>query len=157
MRLALAERAPVRRWRSRTVGSEDVPDVGALMLAAYRGTEDDEGETESDAVAEVERTIEGEYGPFLKDCSFVVEDDGRIVGASMVNLFDGQPFLTYVVVHPEMQGRGIGTSLIAATGEALRSAGHARMDLFVTESNEPAVNLYEKLGFEVVDRITEPG
>ena len=128
------------------------------MLAAYRGTVDDEGESESDAVAEVERTMVGEYGQFLSDCSLVVEDDaGRLAGASLVTLLESDPCLTYVVVHPEMQRRGIGTSLIGSSGEALRSAGHTRMDLFVTEGNEPAVTLYRKLGFAVVDRITEPG
>lgn len=126
------------------------------MLAAYRGTVDDEGESEADAVAEVERTMGGEYGPLLDDCSFVVEDRERIVGASMATLFESDPFLTYLIVDPEMQRRGIGTFLVAATGNALLSAGHARLDLFVTEENEPAVNLYRKLGFEVVDRVMGP-
>ena len=126
------------------------------MLVAYRGTVDDEGESEPDAIAEVERTMGGEYGPLLDDCSFVVEDRERIVGASMTTLFDSDPFLTYLVVDPEMQRRGIGTFLVAASGNALLSAGYARLDLFVTEANEPAVNLYRKLGFRVVDRVTEP-
>ena len=65
--------------------------------------------------------------------------------------------MTFVVGHPDMQRREIATSLIAASGEALLSAGHTRMDLFVTEANEPAVSLYRKLGFEVIDRITRPG
>jgi ribosomal protein S18 acetylase RimI-like enzyme len=30
------------------------------------------------------------------------------------------------------------------------------MDLFVTEANTPAVNLYRKLGFEVMERLTKP-
>jgi ribosomal protein S18 acetylase RimI-like enzyme len=126
------------------------------MLVAYRGTVDDEGESEPDAIAEVERTMGGEYGPLLDDCSFVVEDRERIVGASMTTLFDSDPLLTYLVVDPEMQRRGIGTFLVAASGNALLSAGYARLDLFVTEANEPAVNLYQKLGFRVVDRVTEP-
>jgi ribosomal protein S18 acetylase RimI-like enzyme len=86
----------------------------------------------------------------------MVEEGDRIVGASMTTLFESDPFLTYLVVDPEMQRRGIGTFLVAASGTALLSAEYARLDLFVTESNEPAVNLYRKLGFRVVDRVTEP-
>ena len=158
MRLALTGQTPSGSWRSRSVGAADVDAIGALMLAAYRGTVDDEGESESDAVAEVGRTMDGEYGLFLPDCSFVVEhDEGRLVGASMVTMVGSDPVIAYVVVHPEMKRRGIGAFLIAASGEALRLAGHARVDLFVTEANEPAMSLYRKLGFEVVDKISGPG
>jgi len=155
MRLSLAEQALSGSWRARAIGSDDVHALGALMLAAYRGTVDNQGESEADAVAEVERTIGGGYGPLLGDGSFVVEEGGWIVGASMTTLFHSDPFLTYLVVDPEMQRCGIGTFLVAASGNALLSAGYARLDLFVTEANEPAVNLYRKLGFRVVDRVTE--
>jgi ribosomal protein S18 acetylase RimI-like enzyme len=162
MRLSLAEQTLSGSWRARAIGSDDVRALGALMLAAYRGTVDDEYESETDAVAiavavaEVEQTLGGGYGPLLDDASFVVEEGGRIVGASMTTLFGSDPFLTYLVVDPEMQRRGIGTFLVAASGNALLSTGYARLDLFVTEANEPAVNLYRKLGFRVVDRVTEP-
>jgi ribosomal protein S18 acetylase RimI-like enzyme len=156
MRLTLRQRDPSGSWCPRPIDRSDVPALGALMLAAYRGTVDDEGETEADAVAEVERTIGGGYGPLLRDGSFVVEESDRIVGASMTTLFESDPFLIYLVVDPEMQRRGIGTFLVAASGNALLSAGYARVDLFVTESNEPAVNLYRRLGFRVVDRVTKP-
>ena len=154
--MSLAERALSGLWRSRFMRAQDVPALGKLMFAAYRGTVDDEGESEADAVGEVERTIEGGYGPLLDKGSFVVEEGGRIVGASMTTLFELDPFLTYLVVDPEMKRRGIGTFIIAASGNALLSAGYATLDLFVTEANEPAVNLYRKLGFRVVDRVTEP-
>lgn len=124
------------------------------MLAAYRGTVDDEGETEADAVVEVDRTLSGEYGPFVSDCSFAVDDRARIVGASLVTLWEGQPISTYLVVHPDMQRQGLGTFLMATSQHALMKAGYAQLDLFVTEANEPALRLYRKLGFEVVDRIT---
>lgn len=86
----------------------------------------------------------------------MVEDADRIVGASMVTLFGSRPFLAFVVVDPGMQRRGIGDLLVATSGNALVAAGHEQMDLVVTEANEPAVNLYRKLGFGLVERVGEP-
>ena len=126
------------------------------MLTAYRGTVDDEGETEGDAIAEAERVVAGAYGPFLRECSFVVEDAGDLVGASMVTLFGSRPYLAFVVVDPRMQRRGIGDLLVVTSGNALVAAGHQEMDLVVTEANEPAVNLYRKLGFRVVAVVGNP-
>ena len=59
MRLRLTEQAPLRRWSHRPFEPSDVVAVGTLLLAAYRGTVHDEGETKSDAIAEVENTIDG--------------------------------------------------------------------------------------------------
>jgi ribosomal protein S18 acetylase RimI-like enzyme len=157
MRLALDAQVLSDALLPRSIKPDDVQALGRLMLAAYRGTVDDEGETEADAVAEIDQVMEGGYGRFLSDCSFVVADDaGRPIGASMVTLFESDPVLTYVVVHPEMKRRGIGTFLLAASGNALLTAGYSQLDLFVTEANESAVNLYRKLGFQVVDRVTKP-
>lgn len=154
MRQPLVRRQASGPWLPRRIVASDVQALGALMLAAYRGTVDDEGETEADAIAEVERTLAGEYGPLLADASFAINDDGRPVGASMATLWEDRAMLMYLIVHPEMKRRGIGTFLVATTGNTLPGAGFAELGLFVTEANEPAVNLYRKLGFEVVDRIT---
>jgi ribosomal protein S18 acetylase RimI-like enzyme len=156
MRQTLREQESSGSWRARPIERFDVPTLGALMLASYRGTVDDEGETEADAVAEVERTLSGEYGPFLSGCSFGVDDADRIVGASLVTLWEGQPISTYLVVHPDLQHRGLGTFLMATSGNALMRAEYTHVNLFVTEANVPAVSLYRKLGFRVVDRLTDP-
>jgi len=74
----------------------------------------------------------------------------------MVTFLEPSPFLAHVVVHPDTQRRGIGSLLVAATGNALLTAGHSELELFVTEGNEPAVNLYRKLGFRLIDRLTGP-
>jgi ribosomal protein S18 acetylase RimI-like enzyme len=156
MRLTLREQEPSGSWRPRPIDRSDVSALGALMLAAYRGTVDDEGETEADAVAEVERTLAGEYGPLLADASFAIDVDRRPVGASLATSWEDHAMLMNLIVHPQVKRRGMGTFLIATTGNALLRAGFAELGLFVTEANEPAVNLYRKLGFEVVDRITAP-
>jgi hypothetical protein len=45
-----------------------------------------------------------------------------------------------------MKRRGIGSFLITASDNALLAAGYRELDLFVTETNEAAVTLYNKLG-----------
>ncbi|HET9248726.1 MAG TPA: GNAT family N-acetyltransferase [Actinomycetota bacterium] len=50
----------------------------------------------------------------------------------------------------------MGSLLVAATGNALLARGRSELELFVTEANEPAVNLYRKLGFRLVDRLPAP-
>ena len=156
MRLALEERELAGDARHRAVERSDLAALGELMVAAYRGTVDDEGETVEDAVGELEGVLGGSYGPFSPDASFVAKADDGLVGASLVAIADSRPLLLYLVVRPDAKRRGVGTSLLVGTGNALREGGHAELELFVTEANEPAVNLYRKLGFQVVDRIVGP-
>jgi GNAT superfamily N-acetyltransferase len=156
MRLPLSERHLSGTWTLSTIDPSDVPALGSLMLAAYRGTVDDEGETVEDAVAEVERTLGGEYGPMIVDCSFVASHEGRIVATAVVVLSQDGPLLAHLLVEPEMSRRGLGTFLLQASGNALLDAGYTRLDLYVTEDNDPAVNLYRKVGFEEIARFTEP-
>jgi len=160
MRLPLEERAVPPEPLARRVERSDVPGLGDLMLAAYCGTVDDEGETLEDAVGEVEGVLGGSCGPFASDASFVVDGEDGLVGASLVAIWDWEPrpLLLYLVVRPEAKRRGIGTALLLQSGDALAAAGHPELDLFVTEANEPAVNLYRKVGFRVVERLEDaPG
>jgi ribosomal protein S18 acetylase RimI-like enzyme len=156
LRITLEERALPPDVRCRNVERSDAAGLGELMLAAYRGTVDDEGETREDAVAEVERVLDGSYGPFRSDASFVVEDDDGLLGASLVTIWESRPLLLYLVVRPDAKRRGAGTALLVESGNALAADGHAELDLFVTEANEPAVNLYRKLGFRVIERVERP-
>ncbi len=158
MRLTLEEREVPPEPRRRQVERSDAAALGELLLAAYRGTVDDEGETLEDAVGEVEGVFDGAYGPFASDASFVAEGDEGLVGASLVAVWEweSRPLLLYLVVRPEAKRRGVGTALLLQTANALAAAGHPELDLFVTEANEPAVNLYRKLGLRVVDRLEGP-
>jgi ribosomal protein S18 acetylase RimI-like enzyme len=153
MRTVLREREVSPDAHLRAVERSDVAALAELLLAAYRGTVDDEGETLEDAVGEVEQVLEGAYGPFVSDASFVAEGDDGPIGASLVAIWESRPLLLYLVVRPASKRRGVGTSLLLATSNALLHAGHRELDLFVTEANEPAVGLYRKLGFEVVDHL----
>lgn len=55
-------------------------------------------------------------------------------------------FLLYVV--PEHRRRGIGTALMGYVEDWARKRGDRQIGLQVFESNQPALNLYNQLGFQ---------
>jgi GNAT superfamily N-acetyltransferase len=141
----------------RTVSQDDVAALGSLMLEAYRGTVDYEGEDLRDAQEEVRGTFGGKYGPFLPDCSFLIETEGQPQAACLITWSERlkSPLLTYSITHPNAQNRGLGAFLICQSINALVSRGHRNLYLVVTEGNAPAQHLYEKLGFRVLGN--QPG
>lgn len=54
-----------------------------------------------------------------------------------------------IIVHPQHQGRGVGTSLLAIAGREAKKSGAEELTLEVRESNTKARCLYQKLGFKV--------
>ena len=76
MRNRLTEQPIVGSWNARPVTKSDATLLGALMYDAYHDTIDDEGETPTEAMAEIEGTLNGKYGPLLDTCSLLVEEAG---------------------------------------------------------------------------------
>ena len=155
MRNALAAHHVAERWRARPITPRDGSLLGALMYDAYHGTIDDEGETPSDAVAEIESVIRGKHGPLLGDCSLVIEEDGRALGATIITDWSDertgtrQPLLAFLMVHPEASGQGMGTYLLSQSINALLAHGERELVLFVTVGNNAAQRVYQNLGFTV--------
>ena len=56
---------------------------------------------------------------------------------------------------PEARRFGLGTQLMAACEERLRAAGCSEIFLETAVNNEPALRLYRKLGYEVIDVLPE--
>jgi mycothiol synthase len=87
----------------------------------------------------------------------VHEIDGHIAGSCWTKVHADDPPIgeIYVIsVDPSFQGRGLGRELVLTGLEHLASLGIDTGMLYVDAANNPAVRLYEKLGFEVdhVDR-----
>jgi GNAT superfamily N-acetyltransferase len=132
---------------SRQVRTDDRPALTSLMLAAYRGTVDDEGEGPDGAAAEVARVLEGAYGPFDTACSEVVVRDGAVVSATLVTDYEGCPLVAYSMTAPEWKRRGLARAGLLRVMARVRRAGRGEVGLAVTDSNTPARRLYESLGF----------
>lgn len=121
--------------------------LAPMMLAAYRGTPDDEGETLEDTIEVLEQAMLGEWGPWLQNASFVAIDAGVAVGALLSAMYGDVPFISFVFTAPDRAGTGVATRLIAKACEALAQQGYATVDLWVNPASVRAVRLYRHLGF----------
>ncbi|KUO56628.1 MAG: ribosomal-protein-alanine acetyltransferase [Sphingomonadales bacterium BRH_c3] len=94
--------------------------------------------------------------------AFVVNDAGELLdfaaspqtnatGFLLTRYAPGEAELLLIGVRPEMRGRGLGERLIAVLRDHARSHGAERIFLEMRENN-PAAELYRKVGFEPIGR-----
>ncbi|MBU7018222.1 MAG: GNAT family N-acetyltransferase [Theionarchaea archaeon] len=152
MYLHLREQHTDKSWDYRTIAHTDIDSVGALMLDSFRNTIDYEGETLEDAVVEVGATLEGKYGPFLEDCSYLIEDKGQPISACIVVYSEEMslPLIAYTMTHPCYAQRGMATFLLKKSLNALLARKYKGAYLVVTEGNQ-ARHLYERIGFRMLE------
>lgn len=139
----------------RPLTREDAERLARLMLDAYRGTVDDEGETLDDARRAVASLIAGEFGSVDWPASCVVEHGGELAAATIITrdrvapppLTPGEAFLAFSLTAPAFQRRGLARAGLMRTIGLLGDRGEARLHLVVTRTNTPAVRLYRSLGF----------
>lgn len=77
----------------------------------------------------------------------VAESDSEVVGHAGLMVVADEGHVTTVAVHPDVQGGGVGTCLLAGLCRAAVAAGLASMTLEVRVSNEAAIGLYRRFGF----------
>ena len=80
--------------------------------------------------------------------SLVAIVDGAPVGLANLGLRGTRSWLGGVGVIPSRRGEGIGELLTRALLDRAKAAGARKMELEVIVENQPAIALYEKLGFE---------
>ena len=131
----------------------DVEALGQLYYDAYWGAIDDIGQSPADALNEARETLAGFFGRFLANCSFVLDGQDRLAGATLVTeASDDTALLAEVMVHPGYRGQGYARPLIQAAMNACLDQGWQKMILTVTRNNVPAEGLYRRMGFD-----EEPG
>lgn len=75
--------------------------------------------------------------------------DGASVGCcALIKAGDAEFEVAKMAVTPECRGAGVGRKLLQAVIEAGRSAGAKRLSLETNHVLEPAIRLYESLGFQ---------
>ena len=152
MEVRLTRRSVDRGVPRRMVHENDREDLAILLYAAYRGTIDDDGETFADALAEIDKVFAGEYGEFLPECSFVIEEGEFLASASLITWWEPHdaPLVAFTMTRPDARGRGLARTLLKESMNALLERGDDRLTLIVTDGNEPAQAFYQDLGFREI-------
>lgn len=88
------------------------------------------------------------------DLFFVAEVNSAIVGSIMAGYDGHRGWLYAVAVSPEYRRQGIGAALIRHVEAVLLALGCPKINLQVRSSNAGVVIFYQKLGYEVEDRIS---
>ncbi|MEX2251053.1 MAG: hypothetical protein WD895_03145, partial [Acidimicrobiia bacterium] len=117
------------RGEIRSPSSADVDGLSQLMLDAYVGTIDYDGESIGDARTEIEEYFSSE--PIL-ECSRVVEIGGEVAAATLVSLWDGSPLIAYVMTRSLRKGQGLARLVLVAALDCLARTSNRQVNAFIT-------------------------
>ncbi len=116
-------------------------------------------ELESIAVEEMRQRIEmiSAKHPYI-----VFEEDNQLLGYAYASDWKqrkaySQSVVSSVYLHPEAQGKGIGTQLYSRLLEALKNSDIHAVIGGISLPNEASIALHEKFGFEKVAQFKEVG
>lgn len=139
-------------WVVRSVTSADVEPLGQLYFDSYPpglACSSVDG-----AVADIEMTLDGEYGQLWPRASLVVTRESRLVAAVLTVRrppwpdTPNCPFVVELFTAPQFRRRGLARHLVrnvlAAAGRSVKPS----VALRVADENDTALRLYRSLGFE---------
>jgi ribosomal protein S18 acetylase RimI-like enzyme len=78
----------------------------------------------------------------------------EVVGTAMAGYDGHRGWVYYVAVRPRYRRQGIGTALMERVEAGVARLGCPKINLQVRASNEGVVSFYEKLGYQVEERIS---
>ena len=139
---------PLLPSRVRPVEAKDTHPLAELILAAYRGTVDDEGEGPPEALAAIQGFFEEDPGPPILSCSYVIDRNGTLFSACLISLWKQNPIITAIMTHPEHKRQGLGLRVLLTCLHALQHQQYSSVLAFITNGNLPSEKLFAHIGFQ---------
>lgn len=121
-------------WIIRTMAEADLPKVTAIEEGCF---------SEPWSTQSFLDTITRDDTIYL-----VMEDNGEIGGYCGAYCILDQAEIPNVAVHPQYRCQGIALAMLTQLLECCKAKGIESVVLEVREGNQPAIRLYEKLGFQ---------
>lgn len=133
-------------------GIADIPGIMQLLNRAYRGESSRKGwTTEADLIAGDVRTDENNLSEVMRlPGSLFLKYTGpesRVWGCVNLQLHDKRVYLGMFSVDPDMQGGGIGKSILQAADEYARSAGAVSIYMSVISVRAELIAWYTRHGY----------
>jgi len=128
----------------RMATKEDAAAILALQKLAYRS----EARLYNDwAISPLVQTIESLLEEFAGSVVLKAMLDDRLVGSVRARLNGDTCEIARLAVHPDLQGRGIGSELLRRIEGRFDSI--ARYELFTGSKSEANIRLYERHGYKI--------
>lgn len=123
---------------------EDLQDILALQYLAYQS----EARLFNNMdIPPLKQTLEDVFNEYKKGIILkALDEKGKIIGSVRGYLEDGTVYIGKLMVHPQDQGKGIGTKLLLSIEKEF--PGY-RYELFTSTKSKRNIKLYEKLGYKV--------
>lgn len=113
------------------------------MLDAYRGTIDDEGEGEHEALSAIDHYL----GSCKREWSRVIERDDHLLAMCFVLEVEGSWYIDPIAVAANSKKEGLGFRLLLAVLNILQESGVSEVGAVITDGNVPSERLFSRLGF----------
>lgn len=127
----------------RPVVPADAEALAELMLAAYRGTIDYEGEEIEEAREAVADFFSD--APML-DASMIACVDGAAASAVLLTSLDADPFISHVFSDPTHQRKGLAAQVVTAACQRLVDTGEREVRCAITNGNLASEALFDRFG-----------
>ena len=126
---------------------EDLQDILDLQYLAYQSEARLFNNMDIPPLKQTLEDVQNEYkkGVFLK----ALDEKGKIIGSVRGYLEDGTVYIGKSVVHPQDQGKGIGTKLLLSIE---REFPGYRYELFTSSLSINNLRLYESIGYKEYER-----
>ena len=114
-----------------------------LMLDAYKGSIDDEGESIVEARAAIDHYFETIVWPH----SFVIAEGDVPLAISMVVIVGGVHYIDPVATAAVHKAQGLGRIAVATSLRSLAKSGIAEVGAVITDGITPSERLFARFGF----------
>lgn len=83
--------------------------------------------------------------------TFIFTKNGRVLGQAQITMMDGLAYLSGYGILPEFRRQGLGLAFLHLLEKTLAAEGITKLTLQVSSKNKPALSLYRKDGFDILE------
>jgi ribosomal protein S18 acetylase RimI-like enzyme len=88
------------------------------------------------------------------DASFVLKKENNIASILLTISRENEEYISVVAVHPNYRSQGLAKALLTMVIQKMKDRGATTISIGVDVVNTPAVQLYQKYGFEITSRLS---